>query len=73
MFWMASQSNWKKRMLSEVVSVDSQRGKSCLTNLVAAYDVISGWVDGERGVDVVYPGFSKTLDTVSSSILVSVR
>ncbi len=33
-------------------------------------DVITGWVNGRRAVDVVYLGFSKAFDTVSHSILV---
>ena len=34
------------------------KGKSYLTNLVIFYDVITGWVGGEREVDVVYIDFS---------------
>lgn len=27
--------------------------KSCLTNLIAIYDDMAGWVDGGRAVDVI--------------------
>ena len=46
------------------------KGKLCLAGLVAFFDVITGWVDGGRAVDVVYLDFSKVFDTISHSILV---
>jgi len=44
-------------------------GKSGLTNLIAFYDVMSGWVDEGRAVDVLYLDFSKIFDTISHNIL----
>lgn len=38
--------------------------KSCLTNLIAAYDEMTSLVDKRRAVDTVYVGFSTVFDTV---------
>ncbi|CAM5124509.1 unnamed protein product [Natator depressus] len=47
------------------------KGKSCLTNLIAFYDEITGSVDEGKAVDVMFLDFSKVFDTVSHSILTS--
>jgi len=45
------------------------KGKSCLTNLIAFYDSMAGWVDEGRAMDVVYQDFNKAFDIVSHNIL----
>ncbi|PKU42966.1 rna-directed dna polymerase from mobile element jockey- hypothetical protein [Limosa lapponica baueri] len=47
------------------------KGRSCLTNLIAFYDGMTGWIDEKRAVDVVSLNFSKACDTVSHSILIA--
>ncbi|CAM4602030.1 unnamed protein product [Caretta caretta] len=46
-------------------------GKSCLTNLIAVYEEITGSVDEGKVVDMLFLDFSKAFDTVSHSILAS--
>ncbi|CAM4592532.1 unnamed protein product [Lepidochelys olivacea] len=64
-----------KHLEEKKVTTDSQhefiKGKSCLTNLIAFYDKITGSVDEGKAVDVLFLDFSKAFDTVSRSILVS--
>ncbi|GAB0183029.1 mitochondrial enolase superfamily member 1 [Grus japonensis] len=45
------------------------KGKSCLTNLIAFYDGMTGWIHEGRAVDAVYLDFSKAFDTISHIIL----
>ncbi|CAM5116885.1 unnamed protein product [Natator depressus] len=47
------------------------KGKSCLTNLIAFYDEITGSVDEGKAVDMLFLDFSKASDTVSHSVLAS--
>ncbi|CAM5085413.1 unnamed protein product, partial [Eretmochelys imbricata] len=47
------------------------KGKSCLTNLIAVYDEITGSVDEGKAVDVLFLDFTKAFDTVSHNILAS--
>ncbi|CAM4668918.1 unnamed protein product [Lepidochelys kempii] len=47
------------------------KGKSCLTNLIAFYEEITGPVDEGKAVDVLFLDFSKAFGMVSHSILAS--
>ncbi|CAM5151921.1 unnamed protein product [Natator depressus] len=62
-----------KRLEERKVIRNSQhgftKGKSCLTNLIAFYDEITGSVDEGKAVDVLFLDFSKAFDMVSHSIL----
>lgn len=44
--------------------------KSCLSNVIAFYDGMEGWVDEGRAVEVAYLDFCKAFGTVFHNILV---
>ncbi|GAB0206764.1 mitochondrial enolase superfamily member 1 [Grus japonensis] len=46
------------------------KGKSCLTNLIKFYDEMTGLVDEEEAVTIVYLDFRKGFDTVSHKNLI---
>ena len=46
------------------------KGNSCLSSLVDLEDVMTGWVDEARAMDVVYLDFIKTFAAVSYNILI---
>jgi len=60
-----------EQLILEVIDkqVEEKKVIRSLTNLIAFYDGVTGWVDEGRAVDVVYLDFSKAFDTVSHNIL----
>ncbi|CAM5163122.1 unnamed protein product, partial [Eretmochelys imbricata] len=73
--WIAGRIHLSYQLEERKVIRNSQhgftKGKSCLTNLIAFYDAITGSVDEGKAVDVLFLDFSKASGTVSRSILAS--
>jgi len=46
------------------------QGESRLTHLIACYNIMTGWLDKGRAVNVVYPDFREAFHTISHNILV---
>lgn len=51
-------------------SLNSLKGKLCLTNMIALYQETATWLDEGRAVDIVSLYFSKAFNTVSHRILI---
>ncbi|PKU49443.1 rna-directed dna polymerase from mobile element jockey- hypothetical protein [Limosa lapponica baueri] len=60
----------RKPDASQKIERGFTKGKSCSTNLIPFYDVITRWLDEGRTADVIYLDFSKAFDTVSHNILI---
>ncbi|RMC07613.1 hypothetical protein DUI87_17089 [Hirundo rustica rustica] len=58
------------KKVSRRISLNSLKGKLCLTILIAFYHKTTAWMDEGRAVHFVYLYFSKAFTTVSHKILI---
>jgi len=60
---------------SNILIKDSQHGfrkcRSCLTNILTFFDKVTGYIDSELHVDVIFLDFAKAFDKVPHQMLLS--
>jgi len=59
----------KNKKVIETSHQGFSKGKPCLTDLIAFYNEMTGWVNEGRAVDIAYLDFRKAFGSVSCMIL----